>query len=283
MTDEQPADAARRTVLLGGVAALGLAACDTASSPAGRGPSGLVGSVGPAGSASPVPSGAPPAAGAPSSGAPTSYGAGPAVLRQPGADIASGSAASAAVALTFHGAGDLALTTRVLAVLAAAGARVTVFAVGQWLDANPAVGRQIVAAGHDLGNHTWSHQAMTSLSATAAEDEIRRGADAVARSVGAPGLLFRPSGTPASTATIRAAAALAGYQRCISYDVDPEDFLDPGAPLVTSRTLSAVKAGSIVSLHLGHPGTADALPAILRGLADRRLRPASVTELLSHP
>jgi peptidoglycan/xylan/chitin deacetylase (PgdA/CDA1 family) len=278
--DEQRADAARRTVLLGGAAALGLAACATASSPAGRGPSDP---GAPAGSAGPVPSGATPAAGAPSSGAPTSSGAGPAVLRQPGPDIASGSAASAAVALTFHGAGDLALTTRVLAVLAAAGARVTVFAVGQWLDANPAVGRQIVGAGHDLGNHTWSHQAMTSLSATAAEDEIRRGADAVARSVGAPGLLFRPSGTPASTATIRAAAALAGYQRCISYDVDPEDFLDPGAPLVTSRTLSAVKAGSIVSLHLGHPGTADALPAILRGLADRRLRPASVTELLSRP
>ena len=173
------------------------------------------------------------------------------MLASDGPDIGRGPAGKHAVALTFHGAGDLAVTRQVLSVLAAAQAKVTVFAVGQWLAATPAVGRDIVAAGHDLGNHTWSHQAMTSLSASAAALEVARGAAAVAGSVGAAGLLFRPSGTPASTPTIRDAARAAGYHRCISYDVDPQDFTDPGRDVVASRTLAAVSDGSIVSLHLG--------------------------------
>ena len=205
----------------------------------------------------------------------------PHLLSIPGPDITTGPTTAPSVALTFHGAGDPGLTARVLSIAAAARAALTVFAVGQWLAANPALGREIVAAGHDLGNHTWSHQAMLGLDLTAAVREVQLGTDAVARSVGAAGLLFRPSGTPTSTPTIRSAARAAGYQRCVSYDVDPLDYTDPGADLVRTRTLAAVRAGSIVSLHLGHPGTVDALPGILQGLAAQGLAPVTVTHLLT--
>ena len=122
---------------------------------------------------------------------------------------------------------------------------------------------------------------MLGLDLAAAVREVQLGTDAVARSVGAAGLLFRPSGTPTSTPTIRSAARAAGYQRCVSYDVDPLDYTDPGADLVRTRTLAAVRAGSIVSLHLGHPGTVDALPGILQGLAAQGLAPVTVTHLLT--
>jgi peptidoglycan/xylan/chitin deacetylase (PgdA/CDA1 family) len=205
----------------------------------------------------------------------------PAVLSTPGPDIVTGPAAYQAVALTFHGAGDLALTAAVLEIARSAGAGLTVFAVGQWLAANPSVGRDIVAAGHDLGNHTWSHLAMTTLDEATARREISRGAGAVASAVGTAGMLFRPSGTPSSTPSIRAAAASSGYARCISYDVDSLDYTDPGASAVLSRTLAEVKAGSIVSLHLGHQGTVDALPGILRGLAAKGLAAVPLTRLLA--
>lgn len=207
----------------------------------------------------------------------------PHLLSIPGPDITTGPTTVSAVALTFHGAGDPGLTGRVLSIAAAARAALTVFAVGQWLAANPTLGRDIVAAGHDLGNHTWSHQAMLGLDLAAAVREVQLGADAVARSVGAAGLLFRPSGTPTSTPTIRSAARAAGYPRCVSYDVDPLDYTDPGADLVRTRTFAAIRAGSIVSLHLGHPGTVDALPGILKGLADQGLAAVSVSQLLAGP
>ncbi|MFP5347343.1 MAG: polysaccharide deacetylase family protein, partial [Actinomycetes bacterium] len=167
-------------------------------------------------------------------------------------------------------------------IAAAARAHLTVFAVGQWLASNVSLGRQIAAEGHELGNHTWSHQPMTTLSPTAAQVEIQRGADAVTAVLGSPGLLFRPSGTPSSTPAIRAAARTVGYPRCVSYDVDPLDYQDPGADAVRGRTLAAVTAGSIVSLHLGHQGTIDALPGILAGLAARNLTAVTVTALLGH-
>lgn len=281
----------RRTVLTAGMLAVGggaLSACtDAPSPPAAGGSAAPTTSAGSATTSSPTAGGsttttttatspAPSTTVATSSPAPV-----PGILATPGADITSGPATSAAVALTFHGAGTLDLTTAVLDIARAAGAHLTVFAVGQWLAANPGVGRDIVAAGHDLGNHTWSHQEMTTLNAAAARREIEQGATAVAGAVGQAGVLFRPSGTPTSTATIRAAATASGYARCISYDVDSLDYTDPGAAAVQSRTLAGVKAGSIVSLHLGHQGTVEALPAILRGLADKRLAAVTLTQLLA--
>ncbi|MEP6630978.1 MAG: polysaccharide deacetylase family protein [Lapillicoccus sp.] len=276
----------RRAVLTAGIFAVGggLAACtDTPTpSPAAGGPTGSAApSTTPTTSATAATAPATPTASVPSATTSAPSASAPAVLSSPGPDLRTGSAAYPAVALTFHGAGDLALTTAVLDIARTAGAHLTVFAVGQWLAANPGIGRAIVAAGHDLGNHTWSHQPMTSLDAAAARSEISQGAEAVAGSVGQAGLLFRPSGTPTSTATIRTAAAASGYARCIGYDVDPLDYDDPGAALVRSRTLAAVKAGSIVSLHLGHQGTVDALPGILQGLAAKGLQAVTVSRLLA--
>lgn len=121
---------------------------------------------------------------------------------------------------------------------------------------------------------------MPSLSAQAARDEISRGAEALRKATGSQGWWFRPSGTPHSTATIRAAASRSGYLRCVSYDVDPQDYRDPGSAQVVSRTLAKVRPGSIVSLHLGHAGTVAALPQILAGLKARKLLPETLSRLL---
>lgn len=204
----------------------------------------------------------------------------PALLSTPGPDITNGPRTREEVALTFHGQGPETLTRRVLDECRAVDAGITVFAVGAWLAANPGLGRAIVAAGHELGNHTWSHQQMPQLDAGQAAEEVARGAAALKAAVGSAGWWFRPSGTPHSTATIRAAALESGYQRCISYDVDPEDYRDPGAALVRTRTRRHARPGSIISLHLGHAGTVQALPGILSDLSTAGLRPVTLSVLL---
>jgi peptidoglycan/xylan/chitin deacetylase (PgdA/CDA1 family) len=195
-------------------------------------------------------------------------------------DILHGPRSVAAVALTFHGAGEPALCRRVLAEAAAAHAHLTILAVGTWLRQNPTLAGAIVEGGHDLGNHTWSHLPMRRLSALEAHQEIRRGADLLVRLTGTRGQWFRPSGTARSTATVREAARSSGYPRCLAYDVDPLDYTDPGADAVTARVLQSVRPGSIVSLHLGHSGTAAALPYLLERLARRGLRAVTVSTLL---
>lgn len=197
-----------------------------------------------------------------------------------GADLTHGPRDVKAVALTFHGAGDPALTRAALAVLAAADARVTVMAVGTWLQQTPALARAVLDAGHELGNHTWSHQPMRRLGPVACRDEVARGSAQLVALTGSKGRWFRPSGTPTSTATIRAAALASGYSRCLSYDVDPLDYTDPGSASVTRALLADVRPGSIVSLHLGHAGTVAALPAVLAGLRERGLRAVTVSDLV---
>lgn len=68
------------------------------------------------------------------------------------------------VALTFHLGGEPALVTELLDLLKASAVTSTLFAIGDWLTANPELGHRAVSDGHELGNHTKSHQAMLTLS-----------------------------------------------------------------------------------------------------------------------
>lgn len=198
----------------------------------------------------------------------------------PGPDVVHGPRDVPAVALTFHGAGDPRLCREVLARVADAGVQVTVLAVGSWLGENPALARAMADAGHELGNHTWSHLPMRRLGVGEAHREVQRAADVLEQLTGSPGRWFRPSGTPRSTSRIRAAAADSGYARCLAYDVDPLHYTDPGGGTVTRRLLGAVRPGSIVSLHLGHAGTVSALPDVLAGLVGKGLHAVTASELL---
>ena len=72
----------------------------------------------------------------------------------------------------------------------------------------------------------------------------------------------------------------AGYGACLGYDVDPLDYTDPGPAAIVRSLARSVQPGSIVSLHLGHPGTLAALPAVLAHLHDRGLTPVTASDLL---
>jgi hypothetical protein len=76
------------------------------------------------------------------------------------------------VALTFHLGGDPTLVVELLDLLKASGVTSTVFAIGDWLMANPALGHRVVDDGHELGNHTKSHQSMLKLSRADVRAEI---------------------------------------------------------------------------------------------------------------
>jgi peptidoglycan/xylan/chitin deacetylase (PgdA/CDA1 family) len=185
------------------------------------------------------------------------------------------------VALTFHGAGDPALAVSVLQELERAGAQATVLVVGTWLADNPQLARRIVGAGHELGNHTWTHPVLDDLGATAARVEIERCRDLIEKLTGSPGAHVRQSGGQHATDLVLRLAGAAGYPTCLSYDVDSLDYTDPGPAAVRRNVAAAVRRGSVVSLHLGHPGTLTALPPVLADLRRRGLRPVTAARLLA--
>lgn len=185
------------------------------------------------------------------------------------------------VALTFHGQGDPALADALLTAAEKRGARITVLAVGTWLDRYPEMARRILDGGHDLGNHTQRHLAVNTMPEAAARAEIADCAARLHRLTGSIGTWFRPSRAPRASPLVARLARAAGYPHVLSYDVDSLDFTAPGAAAVTRKVLFEIRNGSVVSMHFGYPGTVAALPAVLDELHRRGLRAVTTTELLS--
>lgn len=183
------------------------------------------------------------------------------------------------VALTFHGAGDVTLARKVLELLKQKQARVTVLAVGTWLQASPDAAKLVTDEGHELGNHTWSHPALASLAPAPMLAEIERCRDKLVELTGSPGAFFRQSQGQHATAAELQQAGKAGYTTVLSYDIDSLDWQDPG-PAAIRKAVAKATAGSVISMHLGHPGTLTALPMILTDLTERGLTPVTATELL---
>ena len=207
----------------------------------------------------------------------------PTPRRFPGkpAQLAHGPRTHPRVALTFHGQGEPAIARALLGEAEAHGARVTVLAVGSWLDEHPELARRILDGGHDLGNHTQRHLDINAMSETEAEQEIAACADRLKRLTGSIGTWFRPSRTARASPLVETLARRAGYPHVLSYDVDSLDFTSPGAPAVTRAVLGGVRNGSVVSLHFGYPDTVAALPAVLEELDRRGLHAVTTTELFS--
>ena len=123
------------------------------------------------------------------------------------------------------------------------------------------IGHRPIDEGHELGNHTKSHQAMLKLSRADIRSEIVGGGQALIPFIGSIEKWFRPSGTDVPNDAILEEAGLAGYTVSVGYDIDSRDYTEPGAPAVVARVTKGLHPGAIVSLHFGHRDTIDAIPA----------------------
>ncbi|MDF3289094.1 polysaccharide deacetylase family protein [Streptomyces silvisoli] len=221
-----------------------------------------------------------PRAAAPSSAAPARTPGAPLPAGLPD-QISHGPRDRQMVALTFHGQGEPRLVEGLLGEVERAGARITVLAVGSWLDAYPRMARRVLDGGHELGNHTQNHRGISAMPADRASAEITQCAERLRRLTGDIGRWFRPSQAQYATPLVQRLARAAGYRHVLSYDVDSLDYTDPGAEAVRRTVLAQARPGSVVSLHFGHAGTVEALPALLDGLKQRGLRAVTTSELLT--
>jgi peptidoglycan/xylan/chitin deacetylase (PgdA/CDA1 family) len=267
-----PPTSTRRAFVLGSVAGsamvvAGLTACSTGEESPGR--------ASPGG----------PRASTTQPASPTSAGASANPSPAPARFVSHGPADVRQVALTFHTNGDVALAHRLLDVLDARGVPVTAFVVGNWLEQHPDWAARLVDAGHELANHTYSHRTFARLAGADMAAEVTRCRDLLDAAPGTHARLFRPSGTANGTDrpsdAVLAAAGNAGYATVLGYDVDPADYRDPGSSAVVQRVVAGLHPGAIVSMHFGHAGTIDAIPAILDAIEHDGLQPVTASRLIS--
>lgn len=184
------------------------------------------------------------------------------------------------VALTFDDGPTPLGVERVLPELERHGARATFFLTGGDADAHPELVRAIVSAGHDVGNHSYTHRRMVGRGMGFYDSEIARTQAALSRA-GADSRTFRP---PYGKKLIGLPIAVrrAGLQM-IMWDVEDPPTSDPAA--FASAVVASARPGSIILVHAMYPANEtarDALPLILDGLAAKGLKAVTVRELIEH-
>ncbi|WP_241661479.1 polysaccharide deacetylase family protein [Thermomonospora catenispora] len=180
------------------------------------------------------------------------------------------------VALTFDD-GPGRHTERLLDLLRPTRARVTFFVVGRQVRPNAAVVRRIVAEGHEIGNHTWSHARLPGLSEEAIRAEIDRTQDAVHEAAGVRPRVFRP---PYAVTDARVGRA-AGLPQ-VMWSVDPMDWR-PSGPGRRERMVDEIvrdtRPGDIVLLHDVHGPTVSAAPELVTRLRRKGYELVTVSDL----
>ncbi len=188
------------------------------------------------------------------------------------------------IALTFDDGPTDEATPEVLKILADRGVIATFFVNGIAVERHPDAMRAIIAAGHEVGNHTWSHRRMMLVSPSAVRKELEP-TDAILRDVGYEGPLhFRP---PYGRKLFSLPLHLAREDRLtVMWSVAAETFQpDQTAEDIARRVLAQAGPGDIVMLHLMFRGNANsraALPVIIDDLSARGYRFVTVSDLLSY-
>ncbi len=146
--------------------------------------------------------------------------------------------------LTFDD-GPSVYTARVLAILRKYGIKAVFFEVGQNVERYPATMRSVRAAGHLIGNHTWSHLDLTTLSTTSVTWQLNR----MEQTIGYRPRCVRP---PYGATSSRIASIIANRgQRQILWTVDPRDWSRPGTSTIVNRVLAQVGPGARILMHDG--------------------------------
>lgn len=187
------------------------------------------------------------------------------------------------VALTFDAHYTDQYVDQVLNALREYDVYATFFPTGRWCEKFPEAIAKVANAGHEIGNHTYSHRKLTPLPDEAILDEVERAEQAIKAAIGGDENVIVPFVRPPygdrDERVVK--VLLQGGYIPTYWALDSWDWRSKmTARQVTERVVNKVRAGDIVLLHATSALTAKALPSILDGLKQRGFQPCSLTELI---
>jgi peptidoglycan-N-acetylglucosamine deacetylase len=188
------------------------------------------------------------------------------------------------IALTFDDGPTVEGTTEILSILEENRIKASFFLIGADMEKNPESTKQIVAAGHEIGNHSYTHQRMLFKTPSFIQYEIDR-TDRLIREAGYSGEIHFRSPYCKKFLLLPYYLSKRGKPN-ITFDVEPESFpqIDNDAEKITRYVLANAKPGSIILLHIMYPGRKESMKAvsgIIKGLKEQGYEFKTVSELLS--
>lgn len=178
------------------------------------------------------------------------------------------------LAITFDDGPHPVETPHVLDILARHQVAATFFLVGVHVPGNEAILQRMHQEGHEIGNHTWNHPDLSTLTPEQVHEQLESTQKVIAGAgVPVPRLLRPPYGA------VNDMVAAHNKLSIIRWNVDPEDWHSKNPAEIQTQMLTNVRPGAILLLHDIHPETAAALDPALETLK-QRFRLVTVSELL---
>jgi peptidoglycan-N-acetylglucosamine deacetylase len=153
------------------------------------------------------------------------------------------------IALTYDDGPNDAHTLRLLEVLARHGVPATFFMMGLYVRQHPEIVREVVQAGHVVGNHTFTHPVLSFKSEAEIRRELSDCRAALQDAVGEPSNLFRPPFGARRPAVLRIVREL-GLQP-VMWNVTGYDWSAPPAETIERKVMKEIRGGDVILLHDG--------------------------------
>ncbi len=177
---------------------------------------------------------------------------------------------SPSVALTFEVGGDPRIAEQMLDILRDEQVSTTMFVVGKWIQQHPHLIKRMVADGHEIGNHSYSHPNMTELDEAHIADELIQTDQLVQDLTGQRAFpWFRPP-YGAMNARIAEIVKANGYHLIQRDAVDGGHYpLTTTAESIQQRTFEQAQDQAVITYHIHNTKTLSILPEIIRELRRR--------------
>lgn len=182
------------------------------------------------------------------------------------------------LSISFDAAWGGAQTMDILDILDEYGVKTTFFLVGIWVERYPELVKEIIARGHEIGNHSTSHPQMSKLSEEKIREELKITSDRVQQLTGVRPTLFRPPYGDYNDKVVTVSRA-EGYE-CVQWNVDSLDWKNRGTQDLISQATKNNKPGDIVLFHNDSQYIVEALPTILKTYQNAGFTIIPVSEIL---
>jgi len=195
-----------------------------------------------------------------------------------------------AVALTFDDGPHPEYTAKLLDILDRYQAKATFFVIGRHVKSFPDLVFRMQQTGHDIANHSYTHNRMNRMKLTQVVEEIQKTNHEIKNITGQAPRFFRAPGGQYSPGVYQ--GALKTNMQVINWSVNAGDYqnelvysgektpFNQSAQQILKHLSKMIKGGDIVLMHNGAPQTLEALPQLIEMLQKKGLKLVTVSEIL---
>lgn len=153
----------------------------------------------------------------------------------------------------------------------------TFFLEGRWVKQNPELAKMIAESGHEIGNHSYSHPQMETLTPQKIREEMSKTNEIIEATTGRRVSLFGPPSGGFNDEVVKIADEL--KMKTILWSVDTIDWQKPSPNVIVERVTSKLHNGALILMH-PTASTSSALPALITAIKQKELRIGTVSSLL---